>query len=687
MDFQRNNLDRETSPYLHQHRDNPVHWQPWCAETLAHAREHDKPILLSVGYAACHWCHVMAHESFENPAIAAVMNALYVNIKVDREERPDIDTIYQTALQLLGQQGGWPLTMFLTPDGEPFWGGTYFPGTPKYGRPGFTDVLTAVEDTFRNGKEKIEQNRLALQEALTKLSAKVPGDALPDDLAERCADKLMQVVDMRYGGIGQAPKFPHVPDLDLLWRAYRHGRGESFGRAVLISADAMAEGGIYDHLGGGWARYSVDEIWLVPHFEKMLYDNSQFIEHYTRLWLGTGHDLYRQRVAETVVWLEREMTTPEGAFCSSLDADSDDGTGHAEEGAFYVWTEEEVDTVLGEDAAFFKKHYGVTAEGNWEGKTILNRLAAGTPEPEAEARLAVLRARLLEVRAPRPRPGLDDKVLADWNGLMIRALARAGAAFGNDAWIAMAQRAFDHIVATMTDGDRLKHSARGERVLDVAMVDDYSHMADAALALYEITGEPGLLDHARAWVATADRHYWDAAAGGYFFTADHAEALIVRTKTALDNATPSGNGTMVGVNARLWHLTGETAYRDRAEAISTTFSGDILANPLAHAVLIGNLDLFNHAVQIAIIGTRGEEATDTLLTEVWKAGRQDMVVGVIAPGESLPAGHPAAGKEQQNGTATAYVCEGPVCSLPVTEAGALGDLLRSSASAEKSGLA
>lgn len=675
MDFQRNNLDRETSPYLHQHRDNPVHWQPWGAQTLAHAKAQDKPIMLSVGYAACHWCHVMAHESFENDAIADVMNDLFVNIKVDREERPDIDTIYQSALQLLGQQGGWPLTMFLTPDGEPFWGGTYFPGTPKYGRPGFTDVLVAVEDTFRNGKEKIDQNRLALQEALTRLSAKQGGGALPADLADTSADKLIQVVDLRYGGIGQAPKFPHVPDLDLLWRAHRKGRGDSFGRAVLTSADAMAEGGIYDHLGGGWARYSVDEIWLVPHFEKMLYDNSQLIEHYTRLWLGTGHDLYRRRVSETVAWLQREMMTNEGAFCSSLDADSDDGTGHSEEGAFYVWSEDQIDDALGKDAALFKKHYGVTAEGNWEGKTILNRLATGQPEPEVEARLAVSRARLLEIRAPRPRPGLDDKVLADWNGLMIRALARAGAAFGQDDWIAMSRHAFDHVVAIMTDGPRLKHSARDGRVLDVAMIDDYSHMADAALALLEITGDAALLDHARAWVATADAHYWDDQTGGYFFTADHAEALIVRTKTALDNATPSGNGTMVGVNARLWHLTGDTAYRDRAEAIATTFSADILANPLAHAVLISNLDLLNHAVQIAIIGERGDPATQTLIAEVWKTGRQDTVLSVMSSDADLPTGHPATGKGQIDGVATAYVCEGPVCSLPVNNPDDLGNLL------------
>ncbi|MDA0219680.1 MAG: thioredoxin domain-containing protein [Proteobacteria bacterium] len=675
-DFQRNNLDRETSPYLHQHRDNPVHWQPWGPEVLAHARATDKPILLSVGYAACHWCHVMAHESFENPAIAAEMNRLFVNIKVDREERPDIDAIYQTALHLLGQQGGWPLTMFLTPDGEPFWGGTYFPGTPRYGRPGFTDVLVAIEDTFRNGKEKVEQNRKALADALARLSNKTPGPGLPADAADQAADALVRHVDLRHGGIGEAPKFPHVPGLDLLWRAHRNGRGESFARAVLITADAMAEGGIYDHLGGGWARYSVDTYWLAPHFEKMLYDNSQLIEYYSRLWLATGRPLYRQRVAETVAWVKREMTTAEGAFCSSLDADSLDSHGHSEEGAFYVWTQAEIEAVLaGHDADLFKMHYGVTPEGNWEGKTILNRLAMPAPDAAIEEKLAPMREVLFGVRAPRPRPGLDDKVLADWNGLMIRALVRAGLAMGEKCWVSAAQRAFDHIAATMSDGDRLHHSARDGKTLDVAMIDDYAAMADAALALHEASSDETLIEKARAWVAVADRHYWDERAGGYFFTADDAEALIVRTKTAIDNATPSGNGTMVGVNARLWLLTGEESCRDRAEAICATFADDVVQNPLAHGILLLNMDLIHRPVQVVIVGSRGEAATEALIDQVRRAGRMDLVLQVIADGAPLPDGHPATGKGAVDGKATAYVCIGPVCSLPVTTADALADLL------------
>ncbi|MCY4609816.1 MAG: thioredoxin domain-containing protein [bacterium] len=674
LDFRRNNLDGETSPYLHQHRDNPVHWQPWRRDVLQYAREQNRPILLSVGYAACHWCHVMAHESFENEEIAGVMNDLFVNIKVDREERPDIDAIYQSALQLLGQQGGWPLTMFLTSDGEPFWGGTYFPSAPKFGRPGFTEVLNVVETTYRNQPERVEHNRAALAEALANLSTGQGEGDIPHDIVDTTARRLLEIVDMRFGGLGEAPKFPHVADLDLLLRAWRREGEGAFMRAVEVSADAMARGGIYDHLGGGWARYSVDRYWLVPHFEKMLYDNALLIDFYTRLWLLTRKDLYRRRVDETVAWLQSEMITGEGAFCSSLDADSLNAEGHGEEGAFYVWTESEIDTILGEDSSFFKEFHDVRPHGNWEGKTILNSLVR-EPDAAGEIRLAPLRRRLLDQRAARPRPGLDDKVLADWNGLMIRALARAGAAFGRAEWISMARRAFDHVSGAMASGDRLGHSARAGTTLAVAMIDDYSHMADAALSLHDVTGEGAFLERARAWVRVADRFYRDSGGGGYFFTADDADALIVRTKTAIDNATPSGNGTMVGVLARLWHLTGETEYRERAEEVVAAFARDVARNPAGHAVMILNLDLLLRALDITIIGTRGEAATDSLIATVWTSAHTHVVLRVITPGESLPATHPAAGKGAVDGRATAYVCRGQTCSLPVTDVESLAQLL------------
>ena len=671
----RNNLDRETSPYLLQHKDNPVHWQPWGPKALARAKADNRPILLSVGYAACHWCHVMAHESFEDPEVAGVMNQLYVNIKVDREERPDIDSIYQTSLALLGQQGGWPLTMFLTPDGEPFWGGTYFPSPPRYGRPGFTDVLKVVNETFHTAKDKVDQNRIALTSALNQMSTKQGGAPLPPDLGDVAAKALIPQVDFRYGGIGQAPKFPHVPDLELLWRAHLRGQDGDAGRAVLVTADAMAQGGIYDHLRGGWARYSVDPYWLAPHFEKMLYDNAQLIDLYTLLWQATKNDLFRRRVAETVGWVFAEMTNRDGAFCSSLDADSDDGSGHSEEGAFYVWGENEIDELLGGECAVFKQWYDVTSDGNWEGKTILNRSASGECEDDVETTLAKMRARLLGARETRPRPGLDDKVLADWNGLMIHALAKAGAAFQQPAWIDAAETAFAWIAANMADGDRLWHSAREGRFVKLAMIDDYAAMARAALALHEVTGGATYVERARAWSAVAEARYWDDKDGGYFFTADDAEALIVRTKTATDNATPSGNGTMVGVLARLFYLTGETAYRDRAEAIGQAFAKDVNENHFAHAVMINNMDILNSCVQTVIIGARDDAQTMALIKIASESCVPNMLLSVMAPGADLPQGHPAHGKGQQGGQATAYVCQGPVCSLPLTAPLALHDAL------------
>ncbi|MFQ5959315.1 MAG: thioredoxin domain-containing protein, partial [Alphaproteobacteria bacterium] len=408
----RNRLGGETSPYLLQHRDNPVHWQPWDERAFAEAKRHDKPVLLSIGYAACHWCHVMAHESFEDAQTAALMNELFVNIKVDREERPDLDAIYQTALALLGQHGGWPLTMFLTPEGEPFWGGTYFPPSGRYGRPGFQDVLRAVHKVYTSEPEKVEKNRAALVEALQALSRKEAGGAIPLALGDQVAELLLQEVDPVWGGIGGAPKFPQTMVLELLWRAYKRGAGAAMRDAVLLSARRICEGGIYDHLGGGFARYAVDERWLVPHFEKMLYDNALILELLAHLWQETGDALFKNRTEETVAWVLREMAAPDGGFASAYDADSE-----GEEGRFYTWSADEIDRLLGPDAAAFKAVYDVGAQGNWEGRNILHRNAAPADAAIDEAQLAAMRAVLFRARAERVPPACDDKVLADWNGL------------------------------------------------------------------------------------------------------------------------------------------------------------------------------------------------------------------------------------------------------------------------------
>jgi uncharacterized protein YyaL (SSP411 family) len=678
-----NLLGRETSPYLLQHAHNPVHWRPWGEAAFAEAKARDVPILLSVGYAACHWCHVMAHESFEDEATAAVMNELFVCVKVDREERPDVDQIYMNALHLMGEQGGWPLTMFLTPDGQPFWGGTYFPVDARYGRPGFTDVLKALSAAWKDKRDQVAQNVSTLAEALRAKEKSSPGGRVEAALLDRIASHFAGMFDTVHGGLKGAPKFPQSSILELLWRAYaRAGRppaAAALRDVVTVTLDRMCQGGIYDHLGGGFARYSTDAEWLVPHFEKMLYDNAQLIELMTLVWQETKSALYETRIAETVGWLEREMMAEGGCFAATLDADSE-----GEEGKFYVWTEAEIDRPLGADGAFFKAAYDVQPGGNWEGHTILNRSKTMLLGDAAhEARLARCRKILFEVRAKRIPPGRDDKVLADWNGLMIAALARAGFAFGRPEWTALAVQAFTGIMTHLRapagerDAGRLRHSFRHGRAQHAAMLDDYANMARAAVALHEVTGAGLYLEAAQELVADADRWYWDKDGQGYFFTAADAGTLITRTKTAHDSATPSGNGVMAEVLTRLYALTGTPAYRDRADAVVQAFSGELAQNFFPLSTLLNAADLMAKPLQIAIIGHPGDAGTDGLLRAVATAASlPNLVLQIVPPAADLPAGHPAHGKGTLGGAATAYVCEGPVCSAPLTDPVALAEDLK-----------
>jgi uncharacterized protein YyaL (SSP411 family) len=667
-----NRLSDETSPYLLQHKDNPVHWQGWGEAALAAAKQQDKPILLSIGYAACHWCHVMAHESFENPAIAGLMNELYINIKVDREERPDLDAIYQHALALLGEQGGWPLTMFLSPDGEPFWGGTYFPPEPRWGRPGFAQVLQGVAQTYRSEPEKVTKNVTILREALGKLGQPEAGEGIDPALYDRIAERLLREVDPLNGGIGTAPKFPQCGIFESLWRGWKRTRQAPYREAVLRTLTTISQGGIYDHLGGGFARYSVDARWLAPHFEKMLYDNAELVDLLTLVWQETRDPLYAQRVAETIGWLEREMASPGGGFCSSLDADSEH-----EEGKFYVWSATEIDAVLGEDAALFKEFYDVTPGGNWEGHNILNRLYhPALADEETEDFLARCRRQLFAVRAPRVRPGLDDKVLADWNGLMIAALANAALTFERADWLALAGHAFAFIETEMAAPEgRLFHSWREGQARHPASVDDYANLCRAALALHEATQDPRYLARALDWITVLDRHYWDAESGGYFFAADDTLGLIARAKSAADAAVPAGNGTLVGVLTRLAILTGDDSYRDRAEALIRAFAGEVGRNFFPLATLINNAELAQKPVQIVLVGAAGDPAFSELRRAVYAVSLPRRIVQTIAPDEALPVGHPAHGKTRIAGKATAYVCEGPVCSLPIVLSQQLIDAL------------
>jgi uncharacterized protein YyaL (SSP411 family) len=662
-----NRLARETSPYLLQHKHNPVEWWPWGTEALAAAKSSNKPILLSVGYAACHWCHVMAHESFEDEATARVMNDLFVNIKVDREERPDIDQIYMSALHHLGEHGGWPLTMFLTPAGEPFWGGTYFPKTSRYGKPAFVDLLREVERVFRQEPQSIEQNSSALMARLSETARPKGRVVIGAPELDRAAGQIAGMIDPVHGGMRGAPKFPQPMMLEFLWRAGRRRNDKRYFGAVELSLARMCEGGIYDHLGGGFSRYSVDERWLTPHFEKMLYDNALLLELLALAWQRSANDLFRTRARETVAWLAREMTTEQGAFCASLDADSE-----GEEGKFYVWSLAEIEAVLGkDDAEFFAAHYDVTAGGNFEGHTILNRLKHLPRSMEDETRLAPMRDKLLRERGKRVRPGLDDKVLADWNGLMIAGLVNAGVAFDESAWIEMAARAFLFVDAEMAHGNRLGHSWREGKLLVPGLASDHAAMIRAALALHEATGEAAYLERALAWQGTLDRHYANRDTGGYFLTADDAEGLVVRPGSTSDDATPNPNALAAQNLIRLAVFTGQHAWREQADRL---FDGIVSAageNLFAHLALLNALDLRLRAAEIVVAG-QGARA-DALLADARKLPFLDRIVLRAAP--SLPASHPAQEKIKAATDAAAFVCVGETCSLPVTEPGAIADAL------------
>jgi hypothetical protein len=681
-----NRLTHETSPYLLQHKDNPVAWWAWGPEALAEAKRANKPILLSVGYAACHWCHVMAHESFEDGDIAAVMNNLFVNIKVDREERPDIDQIYMAALHHLGEQGGWPLTMFLTPTGEPIWGGTYFPKTSRYGKPAFVDVLREISRIFREEPDKIERNRTALMQRLETAARPAGSVTLGRAELDNAARQLAGLIDPVNGGTRGAPKFPQAALFELLWRAGTRsphpnpppqaGEGREAARyfaAVEITLDHICEGGIYDHLGGGFSRYSVDERWLVPHFEKMLYDNAQLLELLAVAHKRNGKALYRQGAHETVAWLKREMTTAEGAFSASLDADSE-----GEEGKFYVWSFAEVMQTLGtEDGEFFARHYDVTQAGNFEGHNILNRLKHPLPnhpplaeegrvgDPNDEARLTALRATLLAVRDKRVRPGLDDKVLADWNGLMIAALANAGLMFEEPAWIETAARAFSFIAHTMVRGDRLGHSWRQGQLKFPGLASDFAAMIRAALALYEATGRHDYLDQALAWQRALDRDYANIETGSYYLTAADAEGLVVRPAATSDDATPNHNAVAAQNLIRLAALAGDDSWRDKADRIIAVIAPQAIENLYMHMALLNAVDLRLRAAEIVVTG-QGSRA-EALLAAARQMPPLNRIVLHAASAAALPPAHPARAKADASSEPQAFICAGETCSLPVTD--------------------
>jgi uncharacterized protein YyaL (SSP411 family) len=646
-----NRLAEETSPYLRQHRDNPVDWHPWGPEAFARARAEDRPILLSVGYAACHWCHVMAHESFEDDDVAEVMNRLFVNVKVDREERPDVDAIYMDAVQALTGRGGWPMTVFLTPEGRPFYGGTYYP------RPQFLQLLEAIDDAWRNRRAEVDGAAGQLVRALDSTARIEPADTAPGvEQLNAALQQLAASFDRQWGGFGRAPKFPQAMNLELVLRAH-HANGSPDALAVVTTTlDAMCSGGIYDHLGGGFARYSVDERWLVPHFEKMLYDQALLVPVYLHTWQVTGEARYRQVVEETVGYVLRDLRDDRGGFFSSEDADSLGDDGHSHEGRFYVWTPEEFHAVLGDggvaDAAM--AWFGVESSGNFEGRTILNRMHARgelARPPEIEA----ARQQLFTAREQRPRPGLDDKVLTEWNGLMLAALAEAAAALEREDWLAAAVQNGEFLLDSLRGAGGRWHRSwqRDGGARHGALAADHAAVLHGFLALAGATGRARWIEEAVAVADTLLDRFWDASRGGLFTTADDAEALVVRQKDVMDNATPSANALAASGLYRLAALTGELRYRNQADQILQLLGGVVGGAPTAFGHLLGAVDLRRSGpVEIAVVGDRRD-----LVGEIH---HRYLPNAVLAWGEPFPS---PLWEARRDGFA--YVCRDYACQAPV----------------------
>ncbi|HEX3810618.1 MAG TPA: thioredoxin domain-containing protein [Rhizomicrobium sp.] len=668
-----NLLGQETSPYLLLHKDNPVHWRPWGPEALAEAEESGKPILLSIGYTACHWCHVMNHESFANPEIAALMNDKFITVKVDREERPDIDQFYQTAANNMGINGGWPLTMFLTPKGEPFFAGTYYPPEDRFGQPSLPKVLDEVSRIYAEQPEPVANTTAGVNQKLTTLWNRDTRADLPGSILDDTALSIGQRFDIFHGGVIGTMKFPVPPLVELLWRAYLRTGAFQFQQLAQTTLDGLSRGGIYDHVGGGWSRYSVDPHWIVPHFEKMLYDNALLVELYTLVWQGTRVPAYRDRIEDTIAWMLREMRV-EDAFASSLDADSE-----GEEGKYYVWSEAEIDaTLMGTFVQRFKDVYSVTRQGNFNGKNVLHRLGAVPhPLPEAdEVLLKKQRALLLAARQNRKPPMRDDKILADWNGMAIASLAFAGAVFKRPDWVDAAMKAFAFIEKALGEGDRLFHSWRAGKRGASGFADDYAQMARGALALWEVTGDTHYLERAQAWTRTMDEHFWDMGTGGYYYAADDAEVLPVRSRVVFDQSTPSANGVMLIVLNKLYLATMDSLYRDRANALVQAFAGEVGRTGISMGTYLNGLENVMTGLHIVIVGPVNSPKTHDLVNAVLGRSLPTRQLMVVSPTQRLPEGHPAQGKIMEGGQPTAYVCQRTSCSAPITNPVALSQILQ-----------
>jgi uncharacterized protein YyaL (SSP411 family) len=679
-----NRLANETSPYLLQHKDNPVDWYPWGDEALARARAEDKPILLSIGYSACHWCHVMEHESFENPPIAALMNEHFVSIKVDREERPDLDSLYMMAVQMMTGHGGWPMTVFLTPDGRPFYGGTYYPPEDRGPMAGFPRVLTAVAEAYRDKRDQLEASASNITNHLQQHFEHEPETgALNAALLTEAARHLAGQFDRVNGGFGGAPKFPSPMAVELLLRIYSRTGAERALQMAEFTLDKMGRGGLYDQVGGGFHRYAVDAIWLVPHFEKMLYDNAQLAHVYTLAWQLTGEPFYRTIADETLSYVLAEMTSPDGGFYSTQDADSE-----GEEGKFYVWTASELREVLGdEDGERVAGLLGVTERGNFEGSNVLSIPNVSDRMTWRSEELAPLRAKLYEARAQRVWPGRDEKILTAWNGMMLRAFATAAWVFDDERY-AEAGRANARFVRDqlLADGRLLRTWKDGRAKLS-GYLEDYANFIDGLLALYGATFEFEWLELATQLARTMIAEFHEA--GRFYDTGNSNEALVTRPRDAYDSATPSGNSVACDVLLRLAHLTGDTSFAQIATDVLAGLGQTASENAHGYARLLCALDLaVGPTAEVAIVGDLTGDDTNRLLDELRDEFMPRTVIAAVAPGdldrqsELLPL---FAGREMVGNAATAYVCINYACQLPTTDPAVMLEQVRAITSASEEG--
>ena len=656
----KNLLNKETSPYLLQHKDNPVNWYPWSEEAFKKAKSENKPVLLSVGYAACHWCHVMAHESFEDEETAKLMNREFINIKLDREERPDLDSIYQNALALLGQQGGWPLTMFLSSNKKPFWGGTYFPKEPKYGMPAFKDVLTSIAKSYASDQDAIIKNQTLIFKALSKLDTSNPIETNIEKFIVAAENNIIENCDLRHGGLNGAPKFPQLFIYDFLLNLYQQDQDEKKLNIITSTLDNICSGGIFDHVAGGISRYSVDELWLVPHFEKMLYDNAQLLLLLNKFYITTHQSAYKQKAEQIANWIISEMQDKDGGYYAALDADSE-----GVEGKFYIWSYVELKNILKDDLKFFCSIFNVTEEGNWEGNIVLSRYKQLHINEEEEARVQLLLDKLAQYRKKRIKPQLDDKILVDWNGLTIEAMAYTGKVLNNNKYLKSAERAFSFIFDKMFVQNKLYHSNCMGINKHLGMLDDYVHLTKAALMLYETTSKYYYLEQS-ILLTKCILDYFFNKSGGFYTNSDDQKDVILKNIQYFDNVTPNSNAVLLSIFSKISLVTSDKKYVQLYEDLISKISKKISNQYLGSTSFLKNFSLIKTA-KLLIIAGKNKDQNEIIHQRIYEHYLDNIMIIIIDKKSELDVKFSFYKDINIEDQTLIYICKDNTCSLPFTD--------------------